>query len=458
MPLGSNILLLIADQLRADCVSPSEHPVRMPHVERLAREGVRFDRAYSASALCAPARRTLASGQRPHRHGVLDEHWKTPLVGATLSRILAGQDYRTHLVGKLHLWPSWRAHGYQSAEWSDWVDPHGGGDYREFVRTRAGDAPWIDGEHDFNQNSRAVRRWALPEALHFTNWCADSALRFLESRNASQAFLLTVSFIAPHPPLFPLPKFLEKYAALPTRQPLESEWSRELGETLPDGRTATFWRGRLDPDSMHLLRAAYYACIEHLDEQIGRILQDVPDDTLVIFLSDHGDMLGDHCLFQKRAPYESSARVPMIIRPPRGTGFERAGSSSDVAVELMDVMPTVLDYLDLPIPTSVDGLSLMPLMRGDSLTRRFIHGENAKLPPMRSSMHFVTDGRWKYIWYPQRDREQLFCLESDAYEAHDLRGAPLARDALENLRYAMWKALSDRSELGYGARLRSQIS
>jgi len=193
-----NVLLIMSDQHRADCVGQPAH-VSTPNLDALAASGACFDRAYSASALCAPARRTLASGLRPVNHGVLDEKWNRPLRAPTLASVLSRRGFHSHIVGKLHVWPSWQALGYGSASQTDWVHPAHDCSYSKYVHAHVGEQSWIDGEHDFNQNSRAVRVWKLDESLHFTNWCADETLRFLSSVPEGRRFFLNVSFVGEIP-------------------------------------------------------------------------------------------------------------------------------------------------------------------------------------------------------------------------------------------------------------------
>jgi len=203
---------------------------------------------------------------------------------------------------------------------------------------------------------------------------------------------------------------------------------------------------------LHLLRSAYFASIEHVDRQIGRILAAIPANTLVIYLSDHGDMLGDHYLFHKRAPYEASARIPMIIRMP--PALAQPPRRILQAVELMDVMPTVLDILKIPPPPQgIDGVSLMPLIAGKTIERRYIHGENARLPPARSSFHFITDGSWKYVWFPESASEQLFHLDSDPGESTDLANDSGSSSVVYAMRDLMVQVLRGRSNLTNGRRL-----
>ena len=182
----------------------------------------------------------------------------------------------------------------------------------------------------------------------------------------------------------------------------------------------------LDAPQMHACRAGYYGLINHVDMQISRLLQYMNDmrlldDTLVVFVSDHGEMLGDHRLFHKSWPYEAAARVPLLVQGPPSQSYP-THVVRDEPVGLQDVMPTILDGVGLDIPESVTGRSLMPFVRGETPSwRELLHGEHSggsRRP--ETAWHFITDGRTKYIWYSQSGREHLFNIADDPDETRDL--------------------------------------
>jgi arylsulfatase A-like enzyme len=172
----------------------------------------------------------------------------------------------------------------------------------------------------------------------------------------------------------------------------------------------------------------------------------VPPNTIVLFVSDHGEMLGDHQWIRKRSAYEGSARVPYLMKFPRQMGIEPGQVRSEV-VELMDVMPTLLDAAGCEIPESVDGQSLLPLVRGDtSRWREHLHGECAEVPGTNSGQQwFVTPDR-KYIWHPGTGVEQYFNLQQDPREMHEVSGEARYADEIEHFRGLMVKKLQGRPE------------
>ena len=187
------------------------------------------------------------------------------------------------------------------------------------------------------------------------------------------------------------------------------------------------WRGNMSPLQIHRARAGYYGSISFIDTQIGRLTNwmrrfqpEAWANTWVLFTSDHGDMQGDHHLWRKTYAYEGSSRIPFIVVPPTQSG-EPARSVADQVVELRDVMPTLLKAAGLPVPETVDGRSLLSLLREPAADwRSYIHGEHCTCYSHEQEMQYVTDGRRKYIWLPRIHREQFFDLDVDPGECHDL--------------------------------------
>ena len=323
-----NILLFMTDEQRGDCLGIDGHPVlQTPYLDELATSGVRFRRAYSACPVCVPARRTLMTGRKPASHGVLmnEVGW---LDGPTLPGELSRAGYQTHLVGKLHLFPRRKLYGFDSADWAD--SPRGtpaSDDYQLFL-AREGVRGWNPGvAHGAHPNGWVARPWHLSEHLHFTNWCADQALEFLHRRDPTVPFFLKVSFYPPHQPCTPPQPYWDRYMAMDLPEPVVGDWARVFDGPVR-GLSVTSWRTALEPELIRQYRAGYYGSINHIDDQIGRVLAALPPDTVIVFVSDHGEMLGDHQWIRKRNGFEGSARIPFLLRLPsdprwsstRGTG------------------------------------------------------------------------------------------------------------------------------------------
>jgi arylsulfatase len=430
-----NILLIMTDQQRGDALSIEGHPVlQTPNMDAIAGGGVRFTHAYSSCPSCIAARRSLLSGQFPRTHGMTGyadgQEWNPP---ATLPGALKAAGYQTALVGRsMHQHPVRKRFGYDQMTVNCHRDPNN--DYARFLirngQTQAD--PWFGG--GVMHNDWTARPFHLEERLHHTNWVTDEALDFLERRDPSCPFFLTVSYIAPHPPLQPPAFYFERYLRTGVPAPVIGDWARPpAGGGLGDDVAAD--SVRLEGERLLSCRAGYYGLINHVDDQIRRLLNPVigvprmAPDTIVVFTADHGEMLGDHHLFRKSLPYEPSARIPLLIRDSRDPGI-RPRTVVDEAACLEDVMPTLLDMAGVPIPPSVEGRSLLPLMRGQGQgwARPYVTIEHA---PTHQAL---TDGKEKFIWFVADGREQFFDLDRDPQELHDA-----SKDAGAAGRVALWR-------------------
>jgi arylsulfatase len=449
-----NIILFIADQMRGDCLGCAGHPaVRTPNIDFLASRGSLFQNAYSAVPSCLPARAILWTGQDQWHTGILGMGWGQGPIPDDYPHTLAGElrtaGYRTHLVGKGHFTPQRASMGFETTELdeSGRTLPNGFEDeYRSWFREHA-PAYVTPDDHGVFWNSWHARPWHTDEALHPTAWTGTRAINFLENRDRSRPFFLNVSFARPHSPYVPPRHLFDYYSRKQLPAPVVGEWA-DMHDVSFDAMDPNAWRGTMDSESIHLARAGYYGEISFIDQQVGRILNQLqrfdPEayrNTWFIFVSDHGDMQGDHNLWRKTYAYEGSTRIPFVVMPPLGKREpgrqDRSGGSMiseavgkvDQVVELRDVMPTVLDAVGLPTPATVDGMSVLPLLagRGDSGRtgtlpnwRQYIHGEHCRCYHDEAEMQYVTDGKRKFVWLPRIDVRQFFDLEQDPGEIHDL--------------------------------------
>jgi len=423
-----NILLIIADQWRADCLGFDGHPVvETPHLDELFLGGTHFRRAYASCPTCIPARASLMTGLSPSSHGRTRYQdgvaWDYPV---TLPRLLADAGYHTQCVGKMHVHPARNLLGYHHVVLHDGtlgihrrspLDYDRCDDYRRWLRDRThGQADVRD--TGLGVNSWVVSSWPYEEYLHPTNWVATESIEFLRRRDPTKPFFLTTSFVRPHPPLDPPDPFLRRFEARELPPVAMGDWADQRDEQRL-GLRASFGRGCVSQVQRERARRAYFALMTHVDAQINRVLLELKDlgadeETVVIFVSDHGDLLGDHNLWGKALPYEGSARIPLIIRPPQAWGWPKQ-QVVPALVELCDLLPTLVDLSGGKIPGSVEGRSLVPWLRGEvpSDWRSHLHGEHEF---GAESNHWLTDGREKYIWYPRRGTEQVFDLETDPRE------------------------------------------
>jgi arylsulfatase A-like enzyme len=441
-----NFILVMPDQFRGDSLSLENHPVVMtPNIDHIGASGSHFRRAYSTCPSCVPARRSLMTGTFPATNGMVgfeeDVEWEAP---PTLPEVLSDAGYHTSIVGRnMHLYPLRRRYGFDEMV----IYPD---DYREYVGDNQGDPAGVM-DHGISRNGWTARPWHLEEKFHSTNWTVTEAERFLRRRDPSVPFFLTISLLAPHPPFVPPAFYFDRYLRQALPEPSIGDWA------VPPpndgiGQHPQADQVHLTGEALRSAQAGYFGLINHIDDQLARLFAGNPngldqatlDNTYIIFTSDHGEMLGDHYLFRKTYPYEGSARIPYLISGP---GIE-SGRVCDQPVCLEDLMPTILDLAGCDIPPSVDGMSLAPFLRGetDTLGREFIHGEHATSYREEQANHYMTDGTYKYVWMSKSGDEQLFDLDEDPGERHNLAVGTDHDDMLAVWRSRLIDRLRERPE------------
>ena len=445
-----SILLITTDQQRADCLGIEGHPVmQTPTMNALASSHGRFTNAYSTCPSCVPARRSLMSGQAPVNTGLVGYkdgvEWEAP--PPLLPQVLRDHGYQTALIGRsMHLSPPRKRYGFEHQVYTG--DPHN--EYGDLLRQH--NAP---DEFDYHStgpthNDWMARPWPLEEHLHPTNYTVTEALKWLKHRDPTAPFFLTVQFLAPHAPLVPPAFYMDRYLRTGGPDPVIGDWAERPAH---HGRGGSPSSNKVDlhGETLEATRAAYYGLINHIDDQLRRLLRPfmgVPkntrdpaaDNTWIIFTSDHGEMLGDHYWWNKRVPYQGSARVPMFVTGPRDAGLQ-PDQKIDELVCLEDIMPTCLDIANVDIPDSVDGRSLLPLLRGEQTEwRDHLHIEQA---PQHQT---ITDGKEKFIFWVKDGVEQFFDLASDPDERHDRINDPAYADRVAHWRHRLIEKLKGRPE------------
>lgn len=449
-----NIVLVCVDQWRADCLGSAGHPVvDTPYLDQLAAGGARMTRAYSSCPTCIAARAALMTGLGQRRHGRTGYQDGIPWrYQQTLAGCFTAAGYQTQAVGKMHVYPErWRA-GFEHVLLHDGFLHFGRrkapslaaiDDYIPWLRAQPGyhEADYFD--HGLNCNSFVARPWDKPEHLHPTNWVTSQSLDFLRRRDPTKPFLLYASYHRPHPPLDPPAWAYQQYLEQELPPLPLGDWRGIFAPHRRPGSAEPFV-GPLPPERLRRARAGYYGALTHIDHQINRLVEGIVDanldrPTVLCFTSDHGEMLGDHDLFRKAYAYEASARVPLLFHNVPGV---KAGTVCDSLAELRDLMPTLLDIAGIPVPAGLDGISLLPGLRGEAgIPRELLHGEHLVLG---QSMQWIRDRRWKYIWFSGDGHEQLFDLDRDPQELHDCAREQPAEVA--RLRQALVAALADSPE------------
>jgi arylsulfatase A-like enzyme len=426
-PPKPDVLFLMPDQMRGDCLSLLGHPaVHTPHLDKLAQEGALFRRAYSTCPSCIPARHALLTGLFPATSGVVG-YAARPITYPTLPRMLGDAGYTTLLVGRyMHQKPEAESYGYQKEiRGSTYVADD---DYDKFLKQAAPETGGIRSlvaKLGVSNNGWQAKPWPLAEELHPTAWIVRQSRKTLQEVPADKPLFLTTSFFSPHPPLFPPKRYFDAYMAQKLPLPAHGDWV-DWQALSPTGDKAGH-RVLLEGDTLRATEAGYFGLIQYLDEQIASLITEFKERSrkakrpwVIIFTSDHGEMLGDHGFYRKCEPFEGAANIPFIVAGSPELGF-KAGLRSMQPVCLEDVMPTLLELAGATCPKPMDGISLVPVLRGETqMVRECLHSEHAPCYSQQQAFHALTDGHFKYIWRPVDGVEHLFDLAKDPREERDL--------------------------------------
>jgi arylsulfatase len=442
-----NVLLVCVDHWPGNLLGSAGHPcVMTPTLDQLASNGVRFTNAYSASPTCVPARRGLLTGTTARTHGdrVFSERMPMPDI-PTMAQSFSEAGYQTFAVGKLHVYPQRLRLGFDDVILNEEGRHHleGRADDYELFLAAEGYAGMEYG-HGMPTTDYLIRPYHLPEYLHPTNWTVREMSRVIRRRDPTRPAFWYLSFNAPHPPLVPLRDYMDMYRDADIPEAAIGEWA-DVFDELPFALQQRFSRwyallqyenGRtgLTAHELKLVRQAFYAMCTHVDHQIRLVIgqlreEGLLDNTIIAFTSDHGDMLGDHQQFAKGLLYDASSKVPFIVMDT--AAYNRLGHHQEDGrlAELRDMMPTLLDMAGIPIPDSVEGISLLSNDRRDVLYGEHYEGDDAT--------RIVRVERYKLIYYPTGNHLQLFDLLKDPQEVRDLSDDPDHANILVDLRHRL---------------------
>ena len=426
-----NILFVISDQMVAELTSAYGHPVaQTPHLSRLAEEGVRFDAAYTPFPLCAPGRACFMSGRHASVIGAWDNGAPLTCDHPTFATYLSDAGYDTVLSGKMHFVGPEQRHGFRQRLTTDiypadftWVRDEwigiketGGADPEEVMSQRpqynaagyTGDAVHVDRWHD---------ALSYDEETHFR---AVEYLRAQGQSGGDQPFLLVASYHHPHEPFWPPQRYWDMYAEadvdadLP-EYPQGFEAERSQMDLCLNAYHGVSRYDLRDTDGLRRLRRAYHGSTAYMDDKIGGLLATLDEtglaeSTVVVFASDHGDMLCAREMVQKRCFYEWSARVPLVVRFP--DGWQR-GAQVATPVSLLDLLPTFTELAQYTDTQPYDGDSLIGLLEAGEDPERIVYSQAHEAVGMPCIM--ARQGRYKYN-YLHGYAPQLFDLESDPRE------------------------------------------
>ena len=444
-----HILIVMTDQQRADCLGCAGHPqIRTPNLDRIAREGTRFGQAITVAPLCMPARASFATGLYPHNHGMWRNTGALSPSSETLFRLLQQGGYFTALVGKAHYYEP--RPGIDLRDSEDFMHAVG----FTYVHETAGPtasvitasyvtdewerrgllaklkADYADRNEDRDQ---VVRPSVLPVDDFLDSYIGRKAVEFVDAYEDARPLCLFVGFAGPHDPWDAPGVYASMYRPEDTPRPIPVP---TVPETLPDyiEPKAPFRVGSaLSPSLIAQIRANYYGKISLIDHHVGRILEaferkGLLEDLLIVFVADHGEMLGDHGRLRKGIFYESSLRIPLLIRWP---GRIPANAVTDALVENIDVFPTLVEAAGSSATAWCAGRSLWPLLRGETSNLR----ENQLSETGRALSHvMLRTPEYKFAVDGTGRAYMLFDLVHDAEEQHNLVGDASAMNVQSSLR------------------------
>ena len=457
-----NVLIIMTDQMRWDLLSCAGHPVcRTPVLDALAGRGVRFANFYSAAPICTPARYSVFNGRHVPVHEGSWNGLPTRDGEVFLPSILQHYGYATAIAGKLHFDPKEDAFGFDDFRTFRAEGPTPERGYEAYMKQKYGElkrdriqegtCPWPDDPH-----GRGVGLFADPPEDIDTSWITRQTLEALDGlEQTGKPWFLFASYHDPHSPFVEPEPYYSMYDrdAIPL-----PEIPPEIGTLRRNARGSQEVNHLIDdPAMLREITAIYYAATTHVDDDIGIVLAELDrrgltDNTIILFMSDHGDMMGDHGRMYKQVMYEGAVHVPLIVQAPEAVC--PALTPGRVVEEItghVDIVPTVLDLCGLPVPQGVQGQSLAPLCAGNSAgwpdeafswmlgvpyTRQEAY--------MLGTQRMLRTPEYKLIDYGAdfRTRWELFNMVEDPGEMHNLADDPAHASVLHTLaaRLDAWEA------------------
>ncbi len=415
-----NVLFLMSDQhQRAASGCYGSREAKTPHIDQIAANGVRFDRAYCQAPVCVPSRGSFITGQYAHTHGARILADALPAEARTVAHFFAERGYATGAIGKMHFVDESRRHGFDHRLHEGDFARTLTQEERAAFRRDQGGAEGVEG-----------RPSRLPARFFQDNYYADETVKFLRE-NRNRRFCLWSSFFMPHTPLAPMRQFFEMY------DPASLTLPRRSGEELLNGFEGHLIRARergwyeQTDDQLRRSITGYYGNLSQMDSCVGRVYDTLRElgldkNTIVVYTSDHGEMAGAHRMWTKHNMYEPSVGVPLLIslpdRLPRGT-------SKGELIEQIDLFPTLAELCGYAPPKEIPGRSFAALLENRRYTARefayseyyFCHNVFTRddryvgKPPIL----MVRTDRWK-LNYLSWSRSELYAVRDDPGETRNL--------------------------------------
>lgn len=452
-----HLVFITCDQLRKDTLGCYGDPViQTPNIDRLAAMGVRFENSFTACPVCAPNRAALATGRYPSINGVKKNGCILPESEMTMMEALRQRGYRTRGVGKMHFGPQWRyqpgqvseivadreRHGAVDPQPQPWEFPWYGfedgsfiedshvGPYAKWAQAQ-GAEPFKD-PHSWSYPQSDTTPSAVPEELHHTTWIGNESVRFIDAHDPAEAPLfLWTSFVHPHHPFNAPAPYDTMYAPQDMPEPI---WDEELPERWPESIRhkhenkgsghEQIGMSTMSREEWAHIKAVYYGMITLIDKQVGRMLDALEqrgmlENTVFIFTSDHGELLGDYKLLFKGVHYDVVTNVPLIVAGP---GIGHAGETRDTLCCSTDVAPTALACAGVDQPLAMQGQPLTEAIEDpDQKLYEQVLIEDTKLH--RRSLRTPSA---RLTWHGHGERGELYDLNEDPQCLRNLWDSPEA--------------------------------
>ncbi len=460
-----NVLFICTDQMRADAMGcSSDNLVHSPNLDRLAAEGCRFERAMTPDPVCVPARATMITGNYPHRcTGIKNNSGAVKADQTVMPKYFADHGYATYAAGKLHYVPysppgeERLTHGFEqvsimeSGRMLAQFDPKGEltgvEDYYDYLS----DVGWhgYTRAHGIGNNDIHPGVSPLPEEHFVDTWVGTTTLKNLEQHRQAKAdkpFFMFMSFPKPHAPYDPPEPYHAIHDPRKMPAPLVAK-GNTLRSHNKEQESITHGWPIFSPEMKAVSKAYYYGLISCLDAQIGRVLDDLKangelDNTIIIFTSDHGDMLGDFGYFAKSCFYRGSVEVPLIFRYPEKI---KAGLVSDAFAGLQDIFPTLTSLAGIPFSDeNIDGDNLATVLDGTGELQRDYFVSYYADTPEQTIM--ITDKYYKYIYAERGAIAEFYDLAQDPNELENIINAPAAKPEIDRLKTALQQWLKENGE------------
>jgi choline-sulfatase len=423
-----NVLIIMADEHAPQFSGVYGHPqVQSPNLDQLGSDGVVFDSAYCNSPLCVPSRMSLMTGRLPSADGVYDNASPLAFDAVTWPHLLRSVGYDVVLAGKQHFVGPDQLHGFRSQlahdlhasalhpiyEWDDGVSP--------------APEPW--------KHLDEIGPGSTIE-IETDDEVEEASLSYIRSRaDSDQPWALLASFIAPHFPFVVPERYWSLYSPEDVDMPDLPAGHIEDQHPLYARLRSTFGVDNVSEDQVRRARAAYYGLVTYLDDKVAALLAALEetgqaDNTIVIYTADHGELLGEHGLWRKSTFYEHSARIPLIVRWP---GVGTPGRRVRQSVSLVDVVATLIEAAGTEPTRPLDGASLISLLADEDATWKDEAVSEYLAHGVTGPMAMLRRGRYKFN-YVHGERPELYDLETDPGEFHDLSTSPDHQAVIENMR------------------------